>query len=155
MLDPATAPDLAEFLTLGVSLMAATRDRRMTVELTRCAAARIQSDGRIVVAVPVPEGQRTLDNVERTGIFALSAALPTSYRTLQLKGRDAVRTDWPEKDLASSEHRARFVQALMEIGWPGHYASAFWSLECQAVVFTASEIFDQTPGPDAGRLLSS
>jgi hypothetical protein len=142
--------DVAQFLSLGVSLVAATRDERWAVELTRCAAARLQPDGRVFFAVPIPEGERTLANIERTGVIALSAALPTNYSTLQLKGSDGARVAWPEQARVSQEHRTRFIESLVAIGWPSDYAAAFWSSEFEAVAFTPDEVFDQTPGPGAG-----
>jgi hypothetical protein len=155
MLTPVSSPDLASFLCLGVSLFAATRDERRVVEMTRCGAARVQPDGRVFVAIPVPEGKRTLYNIQLTSVLALSAAQPTNYRTLQLKGCDAAHVDWPEMAQVTREHRVHFVAALLQIGLPESYSAAFWSDEFQAIAFTVREIFNQTPGPDAGLLVAS
>jgi hypothetical protein len=145
--------ELAAFLAQGVSLIAVTRDDRMTVESVRCAVARIDASGRVLVAVPRPEGHRTLANIDGTGVIALSAALPSSYRTVQLKGRDAQRVEWPEMNEQAALHRARFEAVLREMGTQQHVAQLLWSREYQAIAFTVDAMFDQTPGPGAGLAL--
>jgi hypothetical protein len=151
---PVARKDLQAFLELGVSLVAATRDERGVVELVRCGAAALDQHGRVHVAVPLPEGARALLDIDHTGVIALSAALPIDYRTVQFKGSDARRADWPELARAVAQHRTRFVAGLLAIGLPEAYAMHLWSSECVGVVFTASELFDQTPGPHAGLSLA-
>jgi hypothetical protein len=150
---PVAREDLADFLSQGVSLVAVTRDDRMMVEISRCAGARMDARGRVWVAVPLPEGKRTLVNIDTTGVIALSAALPSNYRTVQLKGIDAERAEWPELAQVALQHRARFAEVLAELGteW---IVPALWSYEFAAVVFTPREMFDQTPGPSAGLALA-
>lgn len=129
----------------------ATRDDRHVVELVRCAAARVDAQGRVFVAVPLPEGKRSLANVRSTGVVALSAALPTTYSTVQLKGTDARCLEWPEQAAAVAEHRERFGQILDQIGMGAPLAFELYSEgEYEAIVFTPSEFYDQTPGPSAG-----
>ncbi|MET0284967.1 MAG: hypothetical protein ABW352_10865 [Polyangiales bacterium] len=154
---PASAPvarkDVAAFLTQGVSLAAVTRDDRMAVEITRCGGARMDDQGCVWVAVPLPEGRRTLFNVEATGVFALSAAYPLDYRTVQLKGNDARRVEWPELEQVTTQHRQRMADVLTQLGTV-HAPFQLWSREFAAVVFTPSEMYDQTPGPMAGLALA-
>ena len=150
---PVPRQDLQAFLSLGVSLALATRDDRMAVELVRCAACALDADGRVFFAVPLPEGRRTVLNLEGTGVVALTAALPTDYRTVQLKGTDARRVEWPEQTQRVQQHRARFHSSLMSVGLPDAYSLAILSNEasgCVSFAFTLSEVFDQTPGPAAG-----
>ncbi|HEX5658993.1 MAG TPA: hypothetical protein VFX59_17485 [Polyangiales bacterium] len=150
---PVARTELAEFLRSGVSLAAVTRDDRMIVEITRCGGARQGSDGRIWVAVPLPEGKRTLTNVEATRVIALSAAYPLDYRTVQLKGSDAQRVEWPELAQVTLEHRQRMADVLASLGTP-HAPEHLWSRDFAAVVFTPDEMYDQTPGPQAGLALA-
>jgi len=148
---PIERKDLAAFLEQGVSVALATRDDRHVVELVRCAAARVDGQGRVFVAVPLPEGERSLANVRRTGVVALSAALPTTYSTVQLKGTDAQCVEWPEREAAVAEHRQRFGAILDQIGMGAPLAFELYSDgEYEAIVFTPSEFYDQTPGPSAG-----
>lgn len=105
------------------------------------------------VALAMPEGTRTLANIESTGVVALTGARPTTYRTLQLKGRDARRVVWAELEQVVSEHRAAFVAEVVAVGLPREAAPAMWSSRFVAIAFTPEEIFDQTPGPSAGLTL--
>lgn len=148
----ASRGELRAFLELGLSVIAATRDDRMVAELTRCAGARIQDDGRVYVVVPLPEGQRTLHNVVQTGVIALTCALPTNYQTVALKGRDAVQVEWPAKARTMAEHEARFTEIMIKIGLT-ETNQRLWSTEAVTVAFTPLEFYDQTPGPSAGSVL--
>ncbi|MDB4973127.1 MAG: hypothetical protein JWN48_1468 [Myxococcaceae bacterium] len=147
---PVARADLVEFLQRGPSLMAAATDDRRVVELTRCAAAQLAPDGRLYVAIPLPEGKRALDNIKSTGVIALSAAQPEDYATVQFKGSDAQLVDWLEKDRATALHRQRFDAMMVKVGMPAGTADLLYSSETIAIAFTPSEMFDQTPGPLAG-----
>jgi hypothetical protein len=148
---PIERKDVAAFLAQGVSLALATRDDRRVVELVRCAAARVDAAGRVFVAVPLPEGKRSLANIRSTGVVALSAALPTTYSTVQLKGTDAQCLTWPEQEAAVAEHRQRFAAIMERIGMDASLAYELYSEgEYESIVFTPTEIYDQTPGPSAG-----
>ena len=156
MRSPPSAPtlgDLRSFLTLGLSLLAATRDARLAPALCRCGGARLGDDNILRVAVAMPEGTRSVADIESTGMIALTGARPTTYRTLQVKGRDARRVVWPELEEVVLAHRAAFVAEVVGIGLPRDLAPAMWSSRFVAVGFTPEEIFDQTPGPSAGRSL--
>jgi hypothetical protein len=137
-------------LKLGVSVLAATRDANMRPAISRCGGARVGNDGLVRVAIALPEGARTLANLESTGVIALTAVLPTTYRTLQVKGREARRVEWPELDQIVISHRAAFVEEVLAIGLARENAPVMWSTRFVAIAFTPDEIFDQTPGPSAG-----
>jgi hypothetical protein len=137
-------------LKLGVSVLAATRDVNMKPAISRCGGARLGDDGLVRVAIALPEGARTLANVESTRVVALTAAFPRTYRTLQVKGRDARRIEWPELEQIALSHRAAFVEEVLAVGLSQENAPVMWSTRFVAIAFTPDEIFDQTPGPSAG-----
>ncbi|MDB4936648.1 MAG: hypothetical protein JWP87_3620 [Labilithrix sp.] len=145
-----TLDELGSLLKLGVSVLAATRDANMRPAISRCGGARVGNDGLVRVAIALPEGARTLANLESTGVIALTAVLPTTYRTLQVKGREARRVEWPELDQIVISHRAAFVEEVLAIGLARENAPVMWSTRFVAIAFTPDEIFDQTPGPSAG-----
>jgi hypothetical protein len=152
---PVERQSLGPFLQLGVSLALATRDDRRVVEIVRCVAARLHDDGKVLIAIPLPEGKRTLANIDSTGVVALSAALPSNYSTVQLKGTDAKRIVWPEQQLAIAQHRERFTDMMRLIGLGEAFARSLFSAgESAAVCFTPDQQFDQTPGPAAGLALA-
>jgi hypothetical protein len=148
-----TLDELGSLLKLGVSVLAATRDANMKPSIVRCGAARLGDEGLVRVAVPLPEGARTLANLESTRVIALTAVLPTTYRTLQVKGRDARRIEWSGLEEIVIAHRAAFVEEVLAVGLARENAPVMWSTRFVAIAFTPEEIFDQTPGPSAGLTL--
>ena len=131
--------------------MLVTRDERMAPEITRAAGARLGEDGLLRVALPLPEARRTLWNLETTPLAALSVVLPTTYRTLQVKGRDTRVIDWPGHEAIARTHADRFVEQVVAVGVPPEIADSFFSHgRYTTVAFTPLEIYDQTPGPTAG-----
>jgi hypothetical protein len=98
----------------------------------------------------MPEGAGTLANLAANGVISLTASQPTTYRTLQVKGRDAAPTNWNELDAVVLRHRAEFVAEVAQVGIDGEGASRTWSGRFVAIGFIPQAIFDQTPGPMAG-----
>lgn len=151
MKPPAAAlQELKELLTLGVSLVVATRDDGLVPAIVRCGGARLGDDGWVRVAIPLPEGARTVANLEANGAISLTASQPTTYRTLQVKGRRAQRVPWPELSEVTARHRAALVAEVARVGIDAERARRTWSHRFVAVGFEPEELFDQSPGPLAG-----
>jgi len=143
--------DLREFLCLGVSLVLVTRDERMAPEVTRAAAARLGEDGLLRVALPLPEARRTIWNLETTPEVALSIVLPSTYRNLQVKGKDTHPVDWPGHEAIARSHADAFMEQVVSVGVAREHADSFFSHGRYATfAFTPLEIYDQTPGPSSG-----
>ena len=143
--------DLREFLCLGVSLVLVTRDERMAPEVTRAAAARLGEDGLLRVALPLPEARRTIWNLETTPEVALSIVLPSTYRNLQVKGKDTHAVDWPGHEAIARSHADAFMEQVVSVGVAREHADSFFSHGRYATfAFTPLEIYDQTPGPSSG-----
>lgn len=129
----------------------ATCDERGSLELTRAAAARLGDDGLLRVALPLPESRRAIWNLDSNPVLALSLALPTTYRTLQVKGRDARRIEWPGHQELTRAHGAAFREQVIAVGVPVALAGLFLSLNrFETFAFTPTEIHEQTPGHGAG-----
>jgi hypothetical protein len=150
------APLLArfiEFVDSGTSLLIATRDAAHGCEVVRVAAACLLEQ-RIQLLVPLPEGERSLRNLAANGCIALTAAHPTSYRAFQIKGRDASLASWPEMESAAERHFTAMAAELAQLGVSPEQTARLWSRSYVAVAFTPEALFEQTPGPVAGRPLS-
>lgn len=149
-LSAATLDDLRRFLTLGLSILAVTRDAKMVPNVTRSGGARLGEDGALRVLVAMPEGEQSLANLGENGLIALTCVLPSTYRTLQVKGRDARRIEWPEQEAIAAAHRPAFSAEVVPLGLPPTIGACLWSDEFVTIAFTPLEVFDQTPGPMAG-----
>jgi hypothetical protein len=94
-------------------------------------------------------------NLERNGALAVGFSPPTIARAVQVKGV-ASRVGEPEAaDLARVERHVRsFVAEAERIGAPAQLSRRmFVGTGLIAVWFSIDEVFDQTPGPTAGRRL--
>jgi hypothetical protein len=121
---------------------------------TCCRAIAISSADDLATAtvyLPVAAGQATIQNVATTKRLAITASNPPDHRTTQLKG-----TTIEARLARDDEHpflRGRleaFVDVLDKFGFPRGLARrlAYWP--AFAVTIRVEEIFEQTPGPQAG-----
>lgn len=89
------------------------------------------------------------DNLAANGRTAVTASLPRTYQTVQLKG--AVTSLGPPTDADRQEaaaHAARFGALVERLGV--RHSGCLLYGELVAVTFAVAERFDQTPGPGAG-----
>ena len=142
-----------------MSVLVGTRDSRLVPEITRAWGPSVSEDRQTVsLCVPLATSRKTLDNLEANGKIAVTFSLPTNYRTFQLKGRH-VRTAEPDSaDLTVVErHRDAFAAVNAPLGQPRELVEAFWRAEIETsavlvrILFVPEQVFDQTPGPGAGR----
>jgi len=153
--------DLKGFLEGPVSVLVGTRDSRLVPEITRAWGPRVSEDRRHVsLCVPLATSRETLDNIASNGEIAVAFSLPTNYTTFQLKARRATAAEPDSSDLAIVErHRDAFAVVNEPLGQSRESVEAFWQAEIETssvlvqIVFAPDRIFDQTPGPGAGRRL--
>jgi Pyridoxamine 5'-phosphate oxidase len=149
---------LKDFLEGGVSVIVGTRDSRLVPEITRAWGPSVSKDRRrIRLCIPLATSRKTLENLEENGQIAVSFSLPSNYQTVQLQGRCDRTSEPVPADLAAVErHRAAFCSVNEKIGVPRHHVESFWRRELETssamvmIRVMPEEVFDQTPGPDAG-----
>jgi hypothetical protein len=150
--------ELKAFLESGVSVVVGTRNADLVPEITRVWGLLVSKDRKsISLCAPLATSHKTLDNLTGNGQMTVCCSLPTSYKTVQLKGQYIERADPSRADLAAVErHREAFRRLNESIGIPLQRTETFWrrELETSPVLvklrFVPEQIFDQTPGPDAG-----
>lgn len=153
--------ELKGFLESGVSVLLGTRDSGLVPEITRAWGPRIGRDRRSVsLCIALAGSARTLDNLRDNGCVAATFAFPTNYKTIQLKGRCIETTQPNRRDLSAIQrHRDSFTRVTEGIGVPRSFTEALWQRELTEspvmvkIRFVAEQVFDQTPGPDAGAQL--
>ena len=153
--------ELKNFLEGPVSVLVGTRDSRLVPEITRAWGPRVSEDRqRVSLCVPLATSRKTVDNLEANGEIAVTFSLPTNYRTFQLKGRQATTAEPDRTDLGAVErHREAFAMVNEPLGQPRKRVEAFWQAEIETsgvlvkILFQPEQVFDQTPGPGAGRSL--
>jgi hypothetical protein len=153
---PVQAEDeVIELLSRGVATIVATRDGDLRPEIARGWGIRL-APGRAeaTLCVSAPAGSRTRANLEGNGVIAVTCSLPTTYQTIQLKGRALeVRAPTAEQLALVEEHVAAFGREAAQVGLPDGVARRLLDADLAAVTIAVHELYDQTPGPDAGAAL--
>ncbi len=151
MLDAVTA----EFICGDVSISVASRDAVNVPAIVRALGTRVSGDrSSIAVFVASSQAAEVLRNIRDNAAVAVVWSRPTTNRTVQFKGRDA-RVEPPvagDADLVAA-HGARFVDEIVALGYPEYLPRTLMASpadDLAAIVFTPTDGFAQTPGPNAG-----
>jgi hypothetical protein len=150
--------ELADFIQGGVSVVIASSNAGLEPDVVRGCGCRVSRDlRRVTVLYDKTRGSRVLDDFAANGRIAVVFTQPSTHRTIQLKGTDAARVRTAASDLAiAREHRERWIQELLQIGYTREFSAAIWgplSETLAAIAFTPTSAFQQTPGPAAGQPL--
>ena len=143
----------------GVSITAASRDERNVPRIGRCLGCRVSADGvNVTLFIASAQYQAFFDALAASRAIAVVFSLPSTHRTLQLKGADAtVGPLAPGDPEIVSAHVDSFVDELRALGYPSEVVRAYhWCDpgELRAVTFAPTAAFEQTPGPGAGAPLA-
>ncbi len=144
-----------ELLLAGVATVVATRDERMRPSLQRGWALAVSDDGReVTVCVSAAPGSQTRENLEQNGAVAVTCSRPTTYRTVQFKGKVvAIRDITPEQRAGAEAHADALSREAGELGLPPDTGRRLFGSDLVAVTVAVAELYDQTPGPKAGARL--
>lgn len=151
---PALTDDLAVFLASGVAVVVATRDADMRPEITRGWGIEVSDGGHLTLCLAAEPGSRTHSNLAGNGAIAITASRPTTYRTVQFKGT-ATAIGEPDAAQIATAHRhlEAFAAEVAPFGIPLAGARGFLGRELVAVTVAVREVYDQTPGANAGQRL--
>jgi hypothetical protein len=124
----------------------------MRPEVSRAWGPELSSDGSTAtLCVAAAPGSATLANLQDNGAIAVTLSLPTSYRTVQIKGAVIDLCAPAAEHLARvEEHFAAFADEVEQVGISRDGARRLLDSELVAVSFSVRELYDQTPGPNAG-----
>jgi hypothetical protein len=155
-LEPVLDPAMVEFIQGGVAVGVATRDDDLRPEFARGWGPEVSADGRSLrLCVTAPAGSPMRANLERNGAVAVGFSPPTIARAVQVKGVAGAVGEPETADLERVERHFRsFVAEAGRIGAPAELSQRmFVRTGLVAVQLSIDEVFDQTPGPTAGRRL--
>ena len=147
--------ELVAFMQGGISMHAASRDAGNVPNLSRGLAVRVSKDRtRVTVFLLASHSAAMLADFRDNGAIALVVTLPSSHRTVQLKGCDAAIEPLQADDhLLIARTREAFVQELTRLGYAVAIPEGLLTGargDVVAVGFTVTSAFIQTPGPAAG-----
>jgi hypothetical protein len=158
--DPLLDADHAAFLQGAVSLGVASRDAGLRPSVSRAWGCLVSPDRRqVTVYVSRAQSGSLLADIRGSRQVAVVASVPSSHRTIQLKGGDATVRPMRDEELAVVDRYVEsFTAELERVGHGGPFAAAYLAAASgplEAVSFTPSVAFSQTPGPGAGQSLAS
>jgi len=153
-------PEQAAFLQgpLSMSVGAVGRDGWPCV--CRAQGVMVARDRRaLTVLLSASRGRAVLEALDAGSGITLVASRPATHATLQLKATNAVRAGVSAAHRATSARCvAAFGDELDTLGYAKGLASTLAAIlptdDLVALRFMPEIVFDQTPGPDAGRVLA-
>ncbi|MDD3447811.1 MAG: hypothetical protein PHF72_02105 [Gammaproteobacteria bacterium] len=153
---PVLDAGLADFIQHHVSMNAAARDRDNRPTVARAYGCRVAPDRRrLTLLFPAGHCPALLACLAETGALAVVFSRPSTHMTIQLKGRCTGSAPASAADREVVEaYRATFIEELASLGYPPGFARAMVppaATEWVAVGFAPETLYDQTPGPHAGR----
>jgi hypothetical protein len=154
--NPQLSDELAAFVHSGVAATVATRDADLKPAVTRAWGPQLSEDGRtLTLCVVAPPGSATRANLEENGAIAVGFSPPTIARAVQLKGAAVeLREPRPDELARAERHFGAFCAQAEAIGFAGELARRLYNPpELLWVRLSIEQVFDQTPGPTAGRPL--
>lgn len=152
----ALSPELVAFLESGVSLSAASRNRRLLPSVSRVLACRVLADsGRIQLWLARSQSEQLLRDCIDCDRIALVASDPPTHRTWQIKGDEIAACTLAEGDAQLvRQHVHEFARVITTLEFSpafGHALYQHHADELVSISFLPRELFEQTPGPRAGQ----
>jgi general stress protein 26 len=149
--------ELQSYVESGVAVVAATADAEGRPHMTYAWGPRVgKTRSHLTVFIEPSRGAQPLLDIASGGAIAVTFGHPTTYRSVQLKGRVTSVEDASAADLAwVDRHRDDFLSSTSLVGDDPATIRGSWAgdLELRRVEIEVERAFDQTPGPDAGKPL--
>jgi len=153
-------PGQAAFLQGPLSMNVGAVGRDGWPCVCRAQGVMVARDRRsLTVLLSASRGRAVLEALDAGSAITLVASRPATHATLQLKAMRAVRAGASAAQRAASERCvAAFAGELETLGYATGMkitlASVLPTDDLVALRFVPDIVFDQTPGPDAGRVLA-
>jgi hypothetical protein len=152
---------ILEFLHRAVSIVTSSRNERLVPSLVRARGWRAigSPPTRLRIFVSSASAADLLDDVRSTRRIATTFSHPGTHRAMQFKGVDAVVIAIDNEDTnAIGRYVDAFASHIATLGFEEHFLRTFIDPQLSddvAIEFTPTDIFQQTPGPNAGARLAT
>jgi hypothetical protein len=156
---PVLDADTADLLQLGCSINAAACGSDGMPLVARCCGCRLAPDRMsITLFISKKQGAPVLRALAENGAIAVVFSQPSTHKTLQIKGGDAVLVALdPDDHRLVAAYRTAFARELGALGYEEIAAYTILSYPSSDIVglrFTPAEVYLQTPGPKAGERIA-
>lgn len=152
--------DHSAFVQTGVSISLAASGPDRLPSMSRGLGCKLVDGGeKLAIFVRRSQSVELLENISRSGQVANVFSLPSSNRTLQLKGVDARVLPFDPADRSVVEaHLADFLLEVLPLGLAEDVVRTLFCCavdDLATVVYSPCAAFSQTPGPKAGAPLDA
>jgi general stress protein 26 len=143
---------VATLIESGAATWASTSDGEGHPEAARVMGARVRENGRaLTLYFPDEQSGHTLANLEKTRQVAVFFASQTDYRAVQVKGEVvAMRPSRAADRKIQEAYKEKFIELAVAVGVPRALVSRLTLWPSTAVDIKVRELYEQTPGPNAG-----
>ena len=154
---PVLTAELVEYMESGVSLLVGTRDAALRPASARAWGVEVDREAcAVTVFLPLPGSEVTLANLRDNGRIALTFSRAFDHRSVQLKGSCVSISESDARQRALQERYFNaFSEGLRAVGHRPMLLERVRYAPSHALGFRIESIYDQTPGPGAGRGWSS
>jgi hypothetical protein len=151
---------LAPLIEGPCTIVAAGANDQGLPSLVRARGCRLDATGaRLTVYLPAGPGAALLADLRSNGRIAVVVCEPSTHRTVQVKGNDTLVHEVLAADrVRMHDYVEALVKELEPLGTPPHlvrHAMAVGCADFVAASFTIDAVFDQTPGPNAGQVMTA
>ena len=147
--------EVAAFVESGLSIILGVVGPDRRAHAGRALAARIGAEGRLRLICPEEGNDMVLATARAGGPIAVTLSAPMSHRTLQIKGSSCrLEPAEPQDTTAMRLQTEAFAAILGAVGHSTAFVQAFSDYRSSTLFvlsFPMQEMFEQTPGPGAGR----
>jgi hypothetical protein len=153
---PVLPDDVVALLESGCSTFIGAVEPDGAPVASHCMGVQVVDDGTHLRVMVNGEEEHAIAALQATGVVALGATDVYTLRSIQVKGR-AVRVEPVTADdrVRTDRYIAEFLHAIHETDGTEHdLAKRAVPRKLVALVMTIAEVFEQTPGPQAGTVLS-
>jgi len=139
---------------VAIDVASCSSDKRPSA--SRGFACRVSPDRqRLTLFVRRGEAAQLLQDVLGQDVIAVVFCLPETEAAIQIKGRQVSLSAANADDLVYVEaYRQAFVDGIVKLGYDRAFGLSYMATEAGQLValsFTPEAVFEQTPGPMAGR----
>ena len=130
-----------------------SRDENMVSTVRRCWGTHIGDTNNVLIFFVVQaQYEQMLRNFDNNGRVSLSLVEWPSFRSYQFKGQFLkARAMAPDEMVFQQQFQEKLMALLKAMGFPDEIAERIVHQTDLAIEFKVETIFDQTPGPGAGK----
>ena len=147
--------EITGFLQEGLALQLGTRNANLEPNGARATAIRVEDDREhVILYVPKHATAAVFTDLKSNGQAAIAACRPVDDKACQIKGTfvSMQPAEPADRDFVIRQWQG-FMKQLDAIGLPSDATTTWLSWPCVAVRIKVTAVFNQTPGPQAGKPL--